>query len=179
MGRRSPASTWIADIGGRPPIEEAEDGNFVYYTQYFTGPRRPRRLGRALVPMGVFTILTLDGDNDTWSVTLFTTANNRAMRAAREVAAFCRVVSACPNQAHWLDGTPITPNPGHGWDPRPLSAVRGGGAARGDRLRCGGRRLGLHQSLGSAGAERRHRAGPGARNAVRRHIDDPAALALA
>src|SRR6185369_4767797 len=47
-GRRSPAPKWIADIGGRSPIEEAEDSNFVYYTQYFSG-NRPRRIGRALV----------------------------------------------------------------------------------------------------------------------------------
>ena len=35
----------VHDIGGRSPIEEAEDSNFVYYTQYFSGhrPRRNRR----------------------------------------------------------------------------------------------------------------------------------------
>ena len=45
MGRRSPALKWIAEAGGRSPIEEAEDSNFAYYTQYFSG-RRPRRIGR-------------------------------------------------------------------------------------------------------------------------------------
>ena len=109
MGRRSPARQWIVSAGGRSPIEEAEDSNFVYYTQYFSGRQRPRRIGRALVPMGVFSILTLDGDNDTWSVTLFTTAKNKAMRALRDPAAFHRVVAACPMQAHWLDGEPVTP----------------------------------------------------------------------
>lgn len=71
MGRRSPAADWIAGIGGHRPYEEAEDSNFLYYTQYFRGPQRPRRVGRALTPMGAFSILTLDGDNDTWSVTVF------------------------------------------------------------------------------------------------------------
>jgi 2-polyprenyl-6-methoxyphenol hydroxylase-like FAD-dependent oxidoreductase len=71
MGRRSPTVDWIGGIGGRRPYEEAEDSNFLYYTQYFRGPQRPRRIGRSLTPMGPFSILTLDGDNDTWSVTVF------------------------------------------------------------------------------------------------------------
>jgi 2-polyprenyl-6-methoxyphenol hydroxylase-like FAD-dependent oxidoreductase len=109
MGRRSPAADWIAGIGGQRPYEEAEDSRFLYYTQYFRGPQRPRRIGRALTPMGVFSILTLDGDNDTWSVTVFGSTKNRALRALRDPAAFRRVVAACPLQAHWLDGTPIGP----------------------------------------------------------------------
>ena len=59
--------------------------------------------------MGMFSILTLDGDNDTWSITLYTSSKNRAMRALRDPDTFHRVVGACPRQAHWLDGTAITP----------------------------------------------------------------------
>ena len=109
MGRRSPAVDWIASVGGPRPYEEAEDSNFVYYTQYFQGPQRPRRIGRTVTPMGAFSILTLDGDNDTWSVTVFGTTRNKALRALRDPAAFRRVIGACPLQAHWLDGTPISP----------------------------------------------------------------------
>ncbi|WP_194471992.1 NAD(P)/FAD-dependent oxidoreductase [Bradyrhizobium sp. CCBAU 51753] len=109
MGRRSQACEWIVNAGGRGAIEEAEDSNFVYFTRYFSGQRRPRRIGRALTPMGLFSILTLDGDNDTWSVTLYTSSKNKAMRALRDTATFHRVVSACSRQAHWLDGEPITP----------------------------------------------------------------------
>ena len=109
MGRRSPAGEWIVGAGGRSPIEEAEDCNFVYFTRYFSGHQRPRRIGRTLTPMGLFSVLTLDGDNDTWSITLFTSSKNKAMRALRDTTTFHRVVSACPQQAHWLDGEPITP----------------------------------------------------------------------
>jgi 2-polyprenyl-6-methoxyphenol hydroxylase-like FAD-dependent oxidoreductase len=109
MGRRSSADEWIADAGGRSPIEEAADCNFIYFTRYFLGHQRPRRIGRTLTPMGLFSILTLDGDNDTWSITLFASAKNKAMRALRDAATFDRVVSACPQQAHWLDGEPISP----------------------------------------------------------------------
>ena len=100
-GRRSVACKWIVGAGGRSPVEEAEDSNFVYYTRYFSG-QRPRRIGRALVPMGLFSILTLDGDNDTWSITLYTSSKNKAMRTLRDPATFHRVVAACPEQAHWL-----------------------------------------------------------------------------
>src|SRR5262249_44419835 len=62
MGRKSPACKWIADAGGRSPHEQAEDCNFIYYTRYFTGSERPRRIGVPLNPMGLFTILTIDGD---------------------------------------------------------------------------------------------------------------------
>jgi 2-polyprenyl-6-methoxyphenol hydroxylase-like FAD-dependent oxidoreductase len=109
MGRRSTAGEWIVAAGGRSPLEQAEDCNFVYFTRYFSGHQRPRRKGGTLTPMGLFSILTLDGDNDTWSITLFTSAKSKAMRALRDTAAFDRVVSACPQQAHWLDGEPISP----------------------------------------------------------------------
>jgi 2-polyprenyl-6-methoxyphenol hydroxylase-like FAD-dependent oxidoreductase len=108
MGRRSPAPEWILNVGGRSPIEEGEDCNFVYFSRYFSGPQRPRRMAPALMPMGVFSILTNYADNDTWSITLYT-SKNKAMRALRDTAAFRRVVAACPRQAHWLDGEPITP----------------------------------------------------------------------
>lgn len=109
MGRRSPAGEWIVGAGGRSPIEKAEDCNFVYFTRYFAGHQRPRRIGRTLTPMGLFSVLTVDGDNDTWSITLYTSSKNKAMRALRDTTTFNRVVSACPQQAHWLDGEPITP----------------------------------------------------------------------
>ena len=108
MGRRSPAPEWILNVGGRSPIEEGEDCNFVYFSRYFSGPQRPQRMAPPLTPMGVFSILTNYADNDTWSITLFT-SKNKAMRALRDTAAFDRVVAACPRQAHWLDGEPITP----------------------------------------------------------------------
>jgi 2-polyprenyl-6-methoxyphenol hydroxylase-like FAD-dependent oxidoreductase len=109
MGRQSPADDWIVGAGGRSPVEEAADCNFVYFTRYYSGRQRPRRMGRTLTSMGLFSVLTLDGDNDTWSVTLFTSSKNKAMRALRDATTFHRVVSACPQQAHWLDGEPISP----------------------------------------------------------------------
>jgi 2-polyprenyl-6-methoxyphenol hydroxylase-like FAD-dependent oxidoreductase len=178
-GRRSQACKWIVSAGGRSPIEEAEDSNFVYYTQYFSGQKRPRRIGRALVPMGTFSILTLDGDNDTWSITLFTTSRNKAMRAVRDPATFHRVVAACPNQAHWLDGEPLTPV-------LPMAGILDryrrfvvedqpvvtGFAAVGDAWACTNPSAARGLSVGIIHAQV-------LRNACRRHVNDPAAFAAA
>ncbi|SEP15444.1 2-polyprenyl-6-methoxyphenol hydroxylase [Trujillonella endophytica] len=106
-GRRTPAADWLTGIGARPPEVEAEDRGFVYYTRYFTGPRRPPRMGPTLMPAGSISVLTLDGDNDTWSVTLFGLSGDAPLKQLRSPDAFTRVVSALPLQAHWLDGAPL------------------------------------------------------------------------
>jgi 2-polyprenyl-6-methoxyphenol hydroxylase-like FAD-dependent oxidoreductase len=179
MGRRSMACDLIAGAGGRRPIEEAEACNFVYYTQYFSGRQRPRRIGRALTPMGPFSILTLDGDNETWSITLYTAAKSRAMRALRDPATFQRLVAACPQQAHWLDGKPITPVlPMAGILDRyrrfvvDAQPVVTGFAAVGDAWACTNPSAGRGLSVGLLQAQI-------LRHTARRHVDDPPAFAVA
>lgn len=176
MGRRSPACDWIVSAGARRPIEQAEDSNFAYFTRYFSGQQRPRRMGRALTPMGLFSILTLDGDNDTWSVTLYTSSKNKAMRALRDTTTFHRVVSACPRQAHWLDGEPITPvflmagviDRYRRFVIDGLPVVTGF-AAVGDAWACTNPSAGRGLSVGLLHAQV-------LRDVVRRHIDDPGAF---
>jgi 2-polyprenyl-6-methoxyphenol hydroxylase-like FAD-dependent oxidoreductase len=108
MGRRSRGCELLSALGAREPHVEAEDSGFVYYTRYFTGPSRPVRLGPPLVPIGTISLLTLDGDNDTWSVTVFSATGDAPLKALRDAECFTRVVRACPLQAHWADGEPIT-----------------------------------------------------------------------
>ncbi|MCP1837119.1 2-polyprenyl-6-methoxyphenol hydroxylase-like FAD-dependent oxidoreductase [Bradyrhizobium sp. USDA 4524] len=176
MGRRSPACDWMISAGAHSPIEQAEDSNFAYFTRYFSGQRRPRRMGRALTPMGLFSILTLDGDNDTWSVTLYTSSKNKAMRALRDTTTFHRVVSACPRHAHWLDGEPITPvllmagvidrYRRFVIDGQPVIT---GFAAVGDAWACTNPSAGRGLSVGLLHVQV-------LRDAVHRHIDDPGAF---
>ena len=176
MGRRSQACEWIVGAGGRRPIEEAEDSNFIYFTRYFSGHQRPRRMGRALTPMGLFSILTLDGDNDTWSITLYTSSKDKTMRALRDTATFDRVVSACPRQAHWLDGEPITPvllmagiidrYRRFVVDGQPVIT---GFAAVGDAWACTNPSAGRGLSVGLLHAQM-------LRNVARRHVNDPKAF---
>jgi 2-polyprenyl-6-methoxyphenol hydroxylase-like FAD-dependent oxidoreductase len=107
-GRQTKLARWLAAIGGQPPYLESEDSGFVYYTRYFTGPRPPVQRGPIAAPFGTFSVLTLLGDNGTWSVTIWTASADKALRPLRDTGRFMAVAGACPLQAHWLDGEPIT-----------------------------------------------------------------------
>ena len=108
MGRRSPLSRWVTDLGGTAPVLVSEDCGFVYYTRYFAGPELPEMRAGALTEMGSFSLLTMPGDNGTWSVTVFASNHDRELKAVREVPAFDRLLKACPEHAHWLEGEPVT-----------------------------------------------------------------------
>jgi 2-polyprenyl-6-methoxyphenol hydroxylase-like FAD-dependent oxidoreductase len=53
-------------------------------------------------------IATLPADSGWWSVVLFARADDRAMRPAREVATWTRILQAYPLAAHWTDAEPVT-----------------------------------------------------------------------
>ena len=108
MGRRSKLVEWLADIGAQPAHVESEDSGFVYYTQYFSGAVVPQVIGPPVLPLGTISLLTLFGDNDTWSVTIWASAADAALRKLRDVERFTDVIKACPFQAHWLAGEAIT-----------------------------------------------------------------------
>jgi 2-polyprenyl-6-methoxyphenol hydroxylase-like FAD-dependent oxidoreductase len=107
MGRRSKSPEWIVASGGRPPYEEQADCGFTYYTRYFRGTE-PQRVGPVFTFLGIFGILTLPGDNGTWSVTIMTQSGDLPLKSLRHAETWTRTVRACPLQAHWLDGEPIT-----------------------------------------------------------------------
>jgi 2-polyprenyl-6-methoxyphenol hydroxylase-like FAD-dependent oxidoreductase len=108
MGRRTKLAEWLAGLGARPPHVESEDSGFVYYTRYFTGPEQPVQIGPPLMALGSISVLTLPGDNDTWSITVFGASADTALRSLKDPERWTEVVRACPLQAHWLDGRPIT-----------------------------------------------------------------------
>ncbi|MCW3013949.1 MAG: dependent oxidoreductase [Solirubrobacterales bacterium] len=106
MGRRSRLPAWLADVGARVH-EQSEDFGFLYYTRFFRG-ERPPMLGPLLMAIGTVSLLTLPGDGDTWSVTVLGAAGDQPLKRLRKVEAWTAVVRACPLQAHWLEGEPIT-----------------------------------------------------------------------
>lgn len=108
MGRRTPIVSWLNGLGARSPDVQAEDSGFVYYTTYFTGPVRPEPRAPGLTPLGSISVLTLSGDNDTWSVTIFGQSKDAPLKELRHPERFAAVVGACPLHAHWLAGQPIT-----------------------------------------------------------------------
>jgi 2-polyprenyl-6-methoxyphenol hydroxylase-like FAD-dependent oxidoreductase len=129
--------------------------------------------------MGSFSILTLLGDNDTWSVTMFGPTRDTPLKSLRDPDRFNRVVAACPLQAHWLDGDPIT-------DVLPMAGVVDsyrrfvvdgrpvvtGFAAVGDAWACTNPSAGRGLSVGIIHAQL-------LRSVVRRHLDDPGELSRA
>jgi 2-polyprenyl-6-methoxyphenol hydroxylase-like FAD-dependent oxidoreductase len=108
MGRGSTLPKLLAAAGGDPVHEVAEDTGFLYYTRHFRG-EVPEVRGPVNTAVGTFSILTLPGDNGTWSVTLYASAGDRPLKALRDAAKWTALVGACPSHAHWLDGEPITP----------------------------------------------------------------------
>jgi 2-polyprenyl-6-methoxyphenol hydroxylase-like FAD-dependent oxidoreductase len=107
MGRRSKSPEWLAAIGARRPYEEQADCGFTYYTRYFRGTP-PQRIGPVFAVLGTIAVLTLPGDNGTWSVTVMTTSGDQPLKRLRFAEKWSNAVRACPLQAHWLDGEPIT-----------------------------------------------------------------------
>ncbi len=86
---------------------EAEDRGFAYYTLPHH-PIPPLLRDPAVVALGNVSVLSLPRGNDTWSVTVFGGSGDAPLKALHDPAVFTRVVEACPLQALWLDGAPIT-----------------------------------------------------------------------
>jgi flavin-dependent dehydrogenase len=177
MGRRSPAAEWLAAIAERPPEVHAQDSGFTYYTRYFSGSLPPA-FSAPVVAIGTFLVLTLAGDNGTWSVTLWAASDDKPLKQFRDQEKFTRVVQACPLHAHWLDGAPIT-------DVLPMAGILDkyrrfvvdgvplatGYAAVGDAWACTNPSAGRGLSIGMMHAQR-------LRDVVRTTLDRPAAFAL-
>jgi len=108
-GRRSVLPGWLDAVGARPTVEEAEKSGFFYYTRYFHAPSGPPPAHAGLlVPVGSFSLLYLPADNQTWSVTVYVSSRDAAMRELRRTEVWTRLIKSCPLHAHLLQGEPIT-----------------------------------------------------------------------
>ena len=181
MGRRSALPDWLEGIGGRRPIEQAEDSGFIYYSRYFrsaTGSPAQFRAG-LLTHFDSFSILTLPGDAHTWSVTVYVSAGDQALKKVRDLQHWTALVAACPLHAHLLDATPITDilSLGGVLDRYRRLAVDGtpvatGIVAVGDSWACTNPSLGRGLAMGLIHAA-------GTREVARQHLGNPLALATA
>lgn len=180
MGRQSRLTQWIKALGARPPIEESEDSGFTYYTRFFRTTGTPPVPQAALLSaMGSFSLLTLPADSQTWSVTVYISSHDQAMKGLRDPECWSRVVGACPRHAHWLDGEAITgvaPMAGIVDRFRRLvvdgAPVVTGVIAVGDAWACTNPSLGQGIALGLRHAVVTSEVAAG-------HLDDPRGLALA
>ena len=181
MGRRSQLPSWLEEAGARPIREEVEDSGFIYYSRYFRSRNgeRPQYVAPLLTPMGTFSLLTLQCDNDTWSVTIFMSAGDTPLKRLRDPAPWTALVAACPRHAHWLDGEPITGVIAMAGvtDRYRRFAVDGhpvatGIAAVGDAAACTNPTNGRGMSLGLMHVQR-------LRDVIRAHVHDPVEFAAA
>jgi 2-polyprenyl-6-methoxyphenol hydroxylase-like FAD-dependent oxidoreductase len=181
MGRSSTVPDWLEAVGGRRPIEEAEDSGFVYYTRYFrsrAGSPPQFRTG-LLTHFESFSLLTLPGDADTWSVTLYISARDQALKRLHDPEPWTALVTACPLQAHLLDGEPLTDILALGGvldryrrfvvDETPVAT---GIISIGDSWACTNPSLGRGIAMGLMHADE-------ARGVIREHLGDPLALVRA
>jgi 2-polyprenyl-6-methoxyphenol hydroxylase-like FAD-dependent oxidoreductase len=180
-GRRSPLPDWLASLGGRRPIEEAEDSGFIYYSRFFrstTGRPAQFRAG-LLTHFDSFSILSLPGDARTWSVTVYIAAGDSALKGLHDLGPWTALVAACPLHAHLLEGQPITDIEALGGvldryrrlviDGAPVVT---GIVAVGDAWACTNPSLGRGVAMGLMHAA-------GTRDVIRKHLGDPLGLARA
>ena len=116
MGRRSPASTWIAALGGTPMTEEASDCGVIYYTRYYRvregrslpdGPWLPTP--RADLGYGLFS--SFPGDNGTFAGLIAIPPGDQELKLLRHEAAFDAATALMPALWSWVNpetSTPIT-----------------------------------------------------------------------
>jgi 2-polyprenyl-6-methoxyphenol hydroxylase-like FAD-dependent oxidoreductase len=181
MGRRSPLPRWLADLGARPMGEEAEDSGFAYYTRYFrsaTGAL-PAFLTGLLTPFDSYSLLTLPGDAGTWSVTIYISARDQALKEIRHLDKWTEMIGALPLHAHLLDGEPVTGVLCMSGivDRRRRAVVDGepvvtGIVTVGDSAYCTNPSLGRGMTMGLMQAA-------GTVDVIRDHLYDPLALAYA
>jgi 2-polyprenyl-6-methoxyphenol hydroxylase-like FAD-dependent oxidoreductase len=180
MGRRSNLPNWLEAIGARRPIEQAEDSGFIYYTRFFRSGSGmiPAYRAQLLTYYHSFSLLTLPGDAGTWSVTVFISSADRALKKLRNPKPWAALVAACPLHAHWLDGEPTT-------DVLPMGGildryrrfvvdgapVATGIVSAGDSWACTNPSLGRGITMGLMHAL-------GTVEVVQQHLDNPFALAL-
>ena len=166
MGRRSPSLDWFAELGGRPTLVESQDSGYTYYTRYFTG-ELPVAMSAPVSAIGSFMVLTIVGDNSTWSVTLWAPSGDHALKGFRDPEKFERVDPGLPAARALARRSGRLRRAADGRHPRPVPAVRGRRRTRRHRIRGGRRCLGVHQPVGRAGpVHRAHaRAAPARRRA--------------
>ena len=181
MGRRSQLTRWLMESGIGPVIEEAEESGFVYYTRFFraSGAGMPAFRAAIVTDIGTFSVLTLPADNCTWSITLFTSAGDQALKRLRDPDVWTAVVAACPAHRQWLDGEPVT-------GVLPMAGVLDrfrrlivdghpaatGLVAVGDAMACTNPSGGRGMTLGLLGVQH-------LRDVIRSHPEDPHRLAEA
>ena len=109
MGRRSQTPAFLENVGGRAPLEEAEDCGFIYYGHHFRsrGGEIPQPIAPLLSEFHTFSVLTLPCDNETWTVVVWVSSGDQPLKQLRLDEKWMKLMRTLPLHAHWIDGEPI------------------------------------------------------------------------
>ncbi|MHB8512286.1 MAG: NAD(P)/FAD-dependent oxidoreductase [Actinomycetota bacterium] len=110
MGRRSRFGDWVNGIGGRTPLEETSETGFAYYTRHYRSRdgSRPEFKGGIATILSTIMVITVPGDNNTWTIAIACMSGDKPLKAIRHNEVFDRVLRSIPIVAHWLDAEPLT-----------------------------------------------------------------------
>ncbi|CAM4302329.1 FAD-dependent oxidoreductase [Nocardia ninae] len=111
LGRNSPIAAMLTDLGLPAPIQQKDEVGFLAYSRYFRSPdgSMPAQAPWPLEHHNSLGITSVPGDAGTWSLALFVSGRDRAMRGLSDPAAWQRAVALYPDMAHWATyGEPIT-----------------------------------------------------------------------
>ncbi|MFD9547054.1 NAD(P)/FAD-dependent oxidoreductase [Nocardia salmonicida] len=111
LGRNSPASKMLVDIGAPAPVVDRHETGFLAYSRYFRSAdgSYPEQAAWPLEHHDSISLTTVPGDAGTWALALFVSAKDRAMRALSDPEVWQRVAALYPGMAHWARaGEPIT-----------------------------------------------------------------------
>ncbi|WP_084510692.1 NAD(P)/FAD-dependent oxidoreductase [Nocardia lijiangensis] len=111
MGRNSPASKMLTDVGAVTPVLDKHETGFLAYSRYFRSAdgSYPAQAAWPLEHHDSLGLTTVPGDAGTWALALFVSVKDRAMRALSDPEVWQRVAALYPGMAHWAShGEPIT-----------------------------------------------------------------------
>ena len=132
-------------------IVQSQDSGYTYYTRYFTGTQ-PALMAPPVTAIGSFMILTIWGDNSTWSVTLWAPSGDRALKQFRDPEKFDARRAGVPAARALARRHADHRRAADGRHPRPLPPLRRRRRTDRHRLRGGRRRVGVHQPVRRARA---------------------------
>ena len=107
-GRRSALPDLLEAVGaGRPSEWRAESGYLYFVRNYRSADGSvPPLLGPPIIAYDSVSVATLAGEAGTWAMVLAASAKDAAMRKARQLDVWERIMRSYPLSAHWLDAEP-------------------------------------------------------------------------
>jgi 2-polyprenyl-6-methoxyphenol hydroxylase-like FAD-dependent oxidoreductase len=127
LGRRSPVPAWLTALGGPAPAERVSDSGIFYLTRFYRfrpgkAPKHPS--GLIASDLGWVKIAIFPGDADTFSITIGTPVDDRALKRLADAKHFERFLQAFPSIAPWRQRGVSVPIDGESTPVRVMGQLR-------------------------------------------------------